>query len=203
MKLIKQILILLILVNIGLLVYLVITPKIETYDYTSYVVAQEDIKRQKGELDESNYIKPVRNDIISFENEGILLAGYVGELLTGNVNIKFTELLDTGFKKLYSDTKQMNRTELANYLEENIKDISMQTGITDIEDFTKFIQKIQIYQDENIKCEKAEIVQGSYVNGNDYDNFKVQLSYDNGQSIVFTVSLSNRDFMDTPLIIIR
>lgn len=196
MRKIRALLIILIIINICALAYLLIMPKIDTYTYTMYAV--EHGKEENPSTDESN-----TKEIISFENEYILLSNYIGEIPTGNVNLKFTDLLNTGFAKFYSDTKEMGKAELTNYLEANSSDIAMQTGITHIEDFEKFIQKIQIYQNEDIICQKSEIVQDSYVNGNDYDTFKVQLSYSNGQSIIFNVSLSNRDFIETPLIIIK
>lgn len=199
----KKMLMVLIVVNLWVLVYLLVTPSVKKEDYTSYAVRQEDIKKANGEIDESNYIKPVMDNILRFENEIIVLSNYQGQLNTGNINVKFTQLLNEGFAKLYKDTVGMNSTSLANYLETNKNDIAMQTGITEIADFTKFIQKIQIYKDKELTFEKAEVVEGSYVNGDEYDNFKVKLSYSNEKTLNFDVYVGNRDFMDTPLFIIK
>lgn len=203
MKKIRNLLIILIIINVAVLAYLVIIPKVEVYDVTQYAIKQDDIKRQKGELDESNNTKPVRDSIISFKNEIILLSNYKGELATGNVNVKFTDLLESGFANFYKETKGMSSTGIANYFETNKEDIAMQTGITDVSDFERFIQKLQIYQDTNIKCDVIEIVENSYVNGNEYDDFKVQLTYNNGQAIVLNVSIRNRLYANTPTIIIK
>lgn len=198
MKKARGILIILILINIACLIYLLILPKEKTYDYTSYAVAQEDIKRQNGEIKDFS----VKENNIKLENEAILLSNYQGELATGKVNQKFTDLINGGFQKLYSDTKGMNSKNLEAYLEANKEDIVMKTGITGIVDFYAFIEKLQIYKD-NITFEKAEIVENSYKNGNQYDNFIVRISYNNGKNLDFVVLLSNKDFIDTPIIIIK
>lgn len=202
MKKIHNVIILLIIINIAIFIYLLVIPKVKTYEYIDYALEQDNIKRQNGELEETNAVTPVRDNIISFENENILLSNYKGEIPTGYVNVKFTDLLNGGFEKLYNDTKGMNNTSLENYLKENSNDIAMQTGITNANDFAKFIQKIQIYKDQNIKCETIEIIEDSYANGSEYDYFRVQLSYDNGQAVIFDVYLSNNDFIDTPIIVI-
>lgn len=194
MKKIKSILIVLIIINILTLIYLLIRPKVENYNIITYASEQYS-------NDNSNSI--TNKCILKFENEIDLLSKYIGEIPTGNVNVKFTDLIEGGFEEIYKATEGMDENGLVNYLNRNSEDIAMKTGITEFNDFANFIQKIQIYRDSNIKCEKAEIIEGSYVNGNKYDTFKVQLSYDNGQALVFNVSLSNRDFIDTPIIIIK
>lgn len=204
MKKIRNILIILSVIEIVILMYLLIVPPIEEYDYASYVVQQEDILREKGELDESNYIKAVRDEIIQFENQSIL-SNYEGELTTGSVNVKFTDLLNGGFEKIYKDTKGMDEQALVSYLNSNSKDIAMQTGIKTLDQFKSFIEKIKVYKDD-VTCTKAEIVENSYVSGENYndiyDKFLVQLTYDNGQVVVFNVLLSTKDFIETPLVII-
>lgn len=203
MKKIRIILIVLIVINSISFLYLLFTNKAEEYTYESYATMQRDIAKRNGELNQDNEIKPVRDSIISFENEIILLGNYTGALTTGAVNVKFTDLLDGGFAKLYEDTKGMDLQSLENYLNANIFDIELQTGISNIDDFEKFIQKIQIYKDKNIQCTKAEIIENSYESGDDYDTFKVQLNYDNGQTAVFYVSLRNALYMDSPQVIIK
>lgn len=196
MKIIRNILIILLLLNAVLLIYLLIIPKISEYDYINYAIKQEDIQNK-------NINNSEKRINFKLDNESILLSNYIGEIPTGNVNVKFTDLIEGGFEEIYRATEGMNEDGLVNYLNRNSEDIAMKTGITTLADFVKFVQKIQIYRDSNIKCEKAEIIEGSYVKGNKYDTFKVELSYDNGQVLVFNVSLSNRDFIDTPIIIIK
>ena len=201
MKKIRIVLIVLIVINLITLLCLLIMPKVKSYDYTSYAIEQFDKKVENGEFE---YTKPVRDSIISFENSMILLENYYGELNTGMVNVKFTDLLDYGFKQLYDETYGMDAQALSTYLNQNEEYVGMLTGITNSYDLQAFLQKIEtVYEDEDIKCEKAEIVEDSYVNGYDYDTFKIKISYENGKELDFDVSLSNKDFISTPLVIIK
>ena len=204
MKKLKILLIILLIINSIVLICLLAIPKIEAKDYMTYAIEREYERRKNGEVDTSNDIKTVRENITSFENEYILLSNYCGDLSTGNVNVKFTDLISGGFVKFYTDTEGMNKTTLAKYFDTNKDTIAMQTGITTAEDFANFIKKIQIYKNKDISCEKVTIVEGSFAEAeDDYVRFNVKLIYDNEQELEFTVYLSNSDFRDTPIIIIK
>ena len=69
-------------------------------------------------------------------------------------------------------------------------------------DFENFINKIQIYKN-NIEYTKVEIEENSFVYEEEYSHFKIKITYNNGSILEFTVYMGNKDFMDTPLVIIR
>lgn len=198
MNKLKYLLILLVIINFIIMVYLMVIPKIETEDYESYKMEKWREQYINNNVGEST----PKIDLITFENESILLSNYYGVIPTGNVNKKFTDLINGGFEKIYNETKGLNSSELEKYLEENKEDIANATGITYISDLKDFVNKIQIYKDTELKFEKIEIIEGSYVNNSAYDNFKVRISYENGKTLDFDVYLSNKDFMETPLVII-
>lgn len=194
MKKLRGIIILLIIINLGVLIYLLFAPRVKSYDYQSYAIEQEDLNKKDSTKQEKQIIK--------LENESILLSNYEGELATGMVNLKLTDLINGGFEKLYNDTKGINSKNLKNYLETNKEELANKIGITGIVELYDLIEKLQIYKD-SIIFEKAEIVENSYSKGNEYDNFIVRISYDNGKTLDIVVLLSNKDFMDKPIIKIK
>ena len=96
----------------------------------------------------------------------------------------------------------MNIIQLEQYFNTNKDDIAMQTGLTTVDDFADFINKIQIYKN-NIEYTKVEIEEGSFVYEEEYSHFKIKITYNDGSILEFTVYMGNKDFMDTPLVIIR
>lgn len=200
MKKLKNFLVFLIIINIVLLIYLICIKPIKSYDIYEY--------RAKVIAENAN-LTPVdenilNEQIISIGNVGVVAQKYSGEIAITKATDKIKNLINGGFKKFYKDTEGMNKATLAKYFDTNKDNIAMQTGLTEVGDFTNFIQKIQIYENEEIKCTNAEIVDNSYEEvENDYACFIVKLSYDNDKELEFNVYLSNSDFRDTPIVIIK
>ena len=199
MKKIRLLLVLLIILNVVALIYLLINPGVQNVDFEEYSKEQYD-KKVKNSVINGN---EVENELI-LDNIDIISNNYKGEIPNGYINTKIKKLVEGGLLNLCNDTKGMNATELNNYLESNKTEIANETGITDIDDFINFVQKIQIYKNENLKFEKAQIVENSYIVSEDVcDSFKVQINYDNGQTIIFNVLFSKKDHIDTPIVVIK
>ena len=96
----------------------------------------------------------------------------------------------------------MNVSQIEQYFNNNKDDIAMQTGLTTVDDFENFINKIQIYKN-NIEYTKVEIEENSFVYEEEYSHFKIKITYSDGSVLEFTVYMGNKDFMDTPLVIIK
>ena len=208
MKKLQIFLIILIIINLIALIYLLIVPKIEILNYQQYasqhwiedrvkVFGEEKIAEEEKEQQELQDLYQVQ-----IENETELLSNYTGELLITTATNKIRELVKSGFEKFYTDTKGMNITQLEQYFNTNKDDIAMQTGLTTVDDFEDFINKIQIYKN-NIEYTKVEIEQDSFVYEEEYSHFKIKITYNDGSILEFTVYMGNKDFMDTPLVIIR
>lgn len=208
MKKLQVFLIILIIINVIALMYLLIVPKIETLNYEQYasqhwaedrvkVFGEEKIAEEEKEQQELQDLYQVQ-----IENETELLSNYTGELLTTTATDKIRELVKSGFEKFYTDTKGMNMAQLEQYFNTNKDDIAMQTGLTTVDDFADFINKIQIYKN-NIEYTKVEIEQDSFVYEEEYSHFKIKITYNDGSVLEFTVYMGNKDFMDTPLVIIK
>lgn len=208
MKKLQVFLILLIIINAFILVYLLIIPKIDELNYQQYasqqwnedrvkVFGEEKIAEEEKEQQEIQDLYQVK-----IENETELLSNYTGELLTTTATNKIRELVKSGFEKFYTDTKGMNVSQIEQYFNNNKDDISMKTGLTTVDDFSDFINKIQIYKN-NIEYTKVEIEEGSFVYEEEYSHFKIKITYNDESVLEFTVYMGNKDFMDTPLVIIR
>lgn len=208
LKKLQIFLIILIIINVIALIYLLIVPKIETLNYEQYasqhwnedrvkVFGEEKIAEEEKDQQELQDLYQVQ-----IENETELLSNYTGELLTTTATDKIRELVKSGFEKFYTDTKGMNASQLEQYFNTNKDDIAMQTGLTTVDDFADFINKIQIYKN-NIEYTKVEIEEGSFVYEEEYSHFKIKITYNDGSILEFTVYMGNKDFMDTPLVIIR
>ena len=208
MKKLQISLIILIIMNVIALIYLLVVPKIETLTYDQYVsdhwnedrvkvFGEEKIAEEEKEQQELQDLYQVQ-----IENETELLSNYTGELLTTTATDKIRELVKSGFEKFYTDTKGMNMAQIEQYFNTNKDDIAMQTGLTTVDDFADFINKIQIYKN-NIEYTKVEIEQDSFVYEEEYSHFKIKITYNDGSVLEFTVYMGNEDFMDTPLVIIK
>lgn len=208
MKKLHVFLIILIIINVIDLIYLLIVPKIETLNYEQYasqhwaedrvkVFGEEKIAEEEKEQQELQDLYQVQ-----IENEIELLSNYTGELFTTTATDKIRELVKSGFEKFYTDTKGMNVSQIEQYFNNNKDDIAMQTGLTTVDDFENFINKIQIYKN-NIEYTKVEIEENSFVYEEEYSHFKIKITYNDGSILEFTVYMGNKDFMDTPLVIIR
>ena len=208
MKKLQIVLIILIIINIVALIYLLVIPKIETLNYEQYASQHwaEDRVKVFGEekIAEEEKKQQELQDLyqVQIENETELLSNYTGELLTTTATDKIRELVKSGFEKFYTDTKGMNMAQLEQYFNTNKDDIAMQTGLTTVDDFADFINKIQIYKN-NIEYIKVEIEQDSFVYEEEYSHFKIKITYNDGSVLEFTVYMGNKDFMDTPLVIIK
>ena len=200
--------VILIIINIVALIYLLVIPKIETLNYEQYASQHwaEDRVKVFGEekIAEEEKKQQELQDLyqVQIENETELLSNYTGELLTTTATDKIRELVKSGFEKFYTDTKGMNMAQLEQYFNTNKDDIAMQTGLTTVDDFADFINKIQIYKN-NIEYIKVEIEQDSFVYEEEYSHFKIKITYNDGSVLEFTVYMGNKDFMDTPLVIIK
>ena len=208
MKKLQIFLIVLIIINAFMLIYLLIIPKTKSLSYDQYVSEhwQEDRVKVFGEekIAEEEKEQQELQDLyqVQIENETELLSNYTGELLTTTATDKIRELVKSGFEKFYTDTKGMNMAQLEQYFNTNKDDIAMQTGLTTVDDFADFINKIQIYKN-NIEYTKVEIEQDSFVYEEEYSHFKIKITYNDGSVLEFTVYMGNKDFMDTPLVIIK
>lgn len=208
MKKLHVFLIILIIVNAIALIYLLIIPKTKSLSYDQYVSLhwQEDRVKVFGEekIAEEEKEQQELQDLyqVQIENEIELLSNYTGELFTTTATDKIRELVKSGFEKFYTDTKGMNIIQLEQYFNTNKDDIAMQTGLTTVDDFADFINKIQIYKN-NIEYTKVEIEQDSFVYEEEYSHFKIKITYNDGSVLEFTVYMGNKDFMDTPLVIIK
>ena len=208
MKKLQIFLIVLIIINAFMLIYLLIIPKTKSLSYDQYVSEhwQEDRVKVFGEekIAEEEKEQQELQDLyqVQIENETELLSNYTGEILTTTATDKIRELVKSGFEKFYTDTKGMNMAQLEQYFNTNKDDIAMQTGLTTVDDFADFINKIQIYKN-NIEYTKVEIEQDSFVYEEEYSHFKIKITYNDGSVLEFTVYMGNKDFMDTPLVIIK
>ena len=201
MKKIRIILIFLIIINILIMGYLIVSPGVKTFDYTSY--AKEQYEKKMNITNDTQI--PVANKLV-LENMDIIMKNYSGEVEAGYINQRIRNLTQGELLEFYNKTKGLNVYELSQYLEKNNQDIGNKLGITDINDFINFVQKIQIYKNSNLVFEKAQVVENSYqkATGEDtYDTFKIQLNYTNGQTLLFNVLFSNYDHIDKPIFIIK
>ena len=93
MKKLKILLIFLIVINVVILIGLLVTPGVYQYEnYTEYVLAQGSTI---SEEDKAKYEKA--NKTMALENETEILKNYTGELATGLVNNKLSDLINGGF----------------------------------------------------------------------------------------------------------
>lgn len=197
MKNIKNIVILFLIINSILLIYLLFfLEPVKTYTLE--------------ELMEQNYNGVYEGEIIIeedteiyFDNIKYLIEQYTGDIGVYNLTRQIGNLVYKDFKQLYIETSGMNNNEITNYFNKNKKDIALKTGITTSDIFAKLINKLQIYKDGTLEYENSKIIENTVQVGDKYTTFDFQIDYSNGKSLEFKIYFSNKDNIDTPIIIIE
>lgn len=191
MKGIKGILILLIAFNICLLIYMIFFVKpIKEYTYEEYRVMME------GENPELEAALKIR---IFPENKEYLEEKYDGNMDLNYLYEKIHELVHTNLEKLISDIKGLNASGVNEYLTKNKENLLAIAGITNVEQLSSFKYNIN---EKNINEEdyvSSEIIQESYVEGEDYDSVNLKINYKN-DSIFLKIKIAN-NILTSPMII--
>lgn len=191
MKGIKGILILLIAFNICLLIYMIFFVKpIKEYTYEEYRVMVE------GENPELEAALKIR---IFPENKEYLEEKYDGNMDLNYLYEKIHELVHTNLEKLISDIKGLNASGVNEYLTKNKENLLAIAGITNVEQLSSFKYNIN---EKNINEEdyvSSEIIQESYVEGEDYDSVNLKINYKN-DSIFLKTKIAN-NILTSPMII--
>ena len=97
---------------------------------------------------------------------------------------KYIHLLAEKFQK-------SNSKDIENYFSANTHVIKNKTGITTLEEFEKFLEKINDFSSDAI-LEKSEFMIDEKVVNEDYTICPISFSYDNGSQLVFDLYISNK-----------
>lgn len=184
----KIIVCILILINIIMGIYIMFFMK-KTPIYTLQQYAE-----QMGYFDSYRDIK-----IIYFDNYNFLKEKYKGEIDTTYVLTTYTNLIETYFNKLYQDTKDMDKENIAEYYKKNLSEIQLNIGITEEENFEILVNLLKKYDITQKKYTSGKLVENSIIDKNTYITFLLEIYYED-ITIKFNVYVSNKDNLEEPII---
>lgn len=92
--------------------------------------------------------------------------------------------------KLYDDIKGID--DIKKYYDDNFIEIKRYLGITEFEEFDKFIEKIKLIEFKNISFNSCEIDDATYVQIGDYLTFNLLMVYDGlEENMILKIYFSN------------
>ena len=134
-----------------------------------------------------------------FDNYNFLKEKYKGEIDTTYVLTTYTNLIETYFNKLYQDTKDMDKENIAEYYKKNLSEIQLNIGITEEEDFEILVNLLKKYDITQKKYTSGKLVENSIIDKNTYITFLLEIYYED-ITIKFNVYVSNKDNLEEPII---
>lgn len=193
MKNIKGILILLIAIIICLLIYMIffIDP-IHEYTYEEYRIMME------GENPELEAALKIR---IFPEKKEYLEESYNGNMDLNYLYEKIYELVHKNIEILQNELKGLNINLINEYLNQNKEKLITMAGITNLEELNNLANNINGKNIAEADYINSEIIQDSYIEGEDYDSVNLKINYKN-DTILFKIKIAN-DVLTSPMIILE
>ena len=154
----------------------------------------EEYKEQMGFYDSYKEIK-----MIYFENYNLLKEQYKGEIDTTYVITTYTNLIDKYFNKIYQNTKDLKEEEIEKYFKENLAEIQINMGLTEVEEFINLVNILKSYKISERAYTGGKLVENSIKDYDTYMSFLLEMYY--GEvAITFDVYLSKKDNIEEPII---
>ncbi|MGN1384488.1 MAG: hypothetical protein ACI4XD_04275 [Clostridia bacterium] len=154
----------------------------------------EEYKEQMGFYDSYKEIK-----MIYFENYNLLKEQYKGEIDTTYVITTYTNLIDKYFNKIYQNTKDLKEEEIEKYFKENLAEIQINMGLTEVEEFINLVNILKSYKISERAYTGGKLVENSIKDYDTYMSFLLEMYY--GEvTITFDVYLSKKDNIEEPII---
>ena len=154
----------------------------------------EEYKEQMGFYDSYKEIK-----MIYFENYNLLKEQYKGEIDTTYVITTYTNLIDKYFNKIYQNTKDLKEEEIEKYFKENLAEIQINMGLTEVEEFINLVNILKSYKISERAYTGGKLVENSIKDYATYISFLLDIHY--GEvTITFDVYLSKKDNIEEPII---
>lgn len=154
----------------------------------------EEYKEQMGFYDSYKEIK-----MIYFENYNLLKEQYKGEIDTTYVITTYTNLIDKYFNKIYQNTKDLKEEEIEKYFKENLAEIQINMGLTEVEEFINLVNILKSYKISERAYTGGKLVENSIKDYDTYISFLLDIHY--GEvTITFDVYLSKKDNIEEPII---
>ena len=154
----------------------------------------EEYKEQMGFYDSYKEIK-----MLYFENYNLLKEQYKGEIDTTYVITTYTNLIDKYFNKIYQNTKDLKEEEIEKYFKENLAEIQINMGLTEVEEFINLVNILKSYKISERAYTGGKLVENSIKDYDTYMSFLLEMYY--GEvTITFDVYLSKKDNIEEPII---
>jgi uncharacterized oligopeptide transporter (OPT) family protein len=154
----------------------------------------EEYKEQMGFYDSYKEIK-----MIYFENYNLLKEQHKGEIDTTYVITTYTNLIDKYFNKIYQNTKDLKEEEIEKYFKENLAEIQINMGLTEVEEFINLVNILKSYKISERAYTGGKLVENSIKDYDTYMSFLLEMYY--GEvTITFDVYLSKKDNIEEPII---
>ena len=189
-KSLKNIIILVLIINIIILALLCIYKYITTNNSINPMTNEKYLSEEEADkiLEDTNIYEDT--DIV-VNNLYELVKNYDGKLPIKNYTSFLYKKLNGKLENLYKDTYNLKDSQLKNYYNTNIQHIKSEYGELTFEEFNKLIKIIEIYKDDNITYTNVEIVKDSCIKNEDYTDSKIEITYSNNEKISFICRLYN------------
>lgn len=180
MKNIRKILIGLIILNIILLILQICNYMVNNKE------PEVQLRSEPKAIQEDNKLYPANSFKFTYLYDGELEI----EIFYRRI-YKFVNYLE----KLYTDTKNLEESDLSTYYKNNTKQIKEITGITSKEQFTKLVEQVKKCNVDE-KYDKVEMENDTYKNNNSDCSIQINITYKNKESVKVVAIFSKDNSAD-------
>lgn len=183
MKKLNILSIIVLIANLIFMIYLIFfVDPIKSYTYAEYAYEKE----QESLNDVS--IQPQKGVFDVYDRASV---AYDGELSLSYINNQIEHFVKVQLKQLHQQTTTLSQQALEAFYNENASNLSIRYGIASWKQFQELMTIVNQYTSD-VYPEEVELVEESYVEGEEYDHFTIRI-INNDQSIVhIKVSVINQ-----------
>lgn len=194
MKFVKFLLVVLIILNIGILVYLTFfVEEVPEYTYAQYI----DEKAENTSVT-NNIVNVNQQKEIVPNDYHVFAIRYLGTLPKNYLYRSIYTLVNEAIPKMNSELQA--NTNISQYYNTNKKYISSKFGITDVNKFQILAQNLKQGNKASGYLE-CLINSESYKEDTEYVSFELSIKYDTGKTLKFTTYFCMTDTSSKPLVI--
>ena len=186
-KKIKNIIILLTILLVVLIIFLIFFQKKK---FQSSEVRLEDIKNDKW-----------NDEVVYPDGMPKLFRNYSGEMNAINIGKSMYYVTTIVIPKYYTSLKTATDTQVSEYYNQNLKEIMIDIGINDEQDFKKFIATIQNLTTNKLTLNSFRIDKDKIDKKSSYTKTTLYITYEGNDEIGFNVKICNSVKKDTSSLI--
>ena len=159
---------------------------------------------KKGETQEEKFIDPKEDEVLNLSGFGIFFDEYSGYLKSSEIAKHLEKITITYLPEMFDFTKDFNEEEISEHYFNNVNVIRDNLGIENVEDFTAFLQRLQVLDEDLSTWYRLDILEETFEDESDKENYayvEYEVSFKNDHKIKFSLYVSKVERIEPTYII--